>query len=89
MLGHYGVTGVKEEENACVLAQWIRRESGLDVGVGVPYRDEEGFQKYGVGILHKNEYIRHYSIDEDVMEFIRKFDEGQFSNLVTPYEEYD
>lgn len=92
LLGTAGVTGVREEEDMCALANWLRRESGLRVSVGIPFRDEQSFQRYGVGIQEDEEeetYSAYYALEDEVMYFIRKFDEGEFPELVTPYEVYD
>lgn len=86
------VTGCMQEENYCVLANWLRRESGRRVAVGVHIRPPvkpitESFM--GIALFNEDQsYAAGLPISDEVTNFIKRFDNNWYPTLVIPIEEY-
>lgn len=86
------VTGAMQEENSCVLANWLRRESGRWVAVGVHIRPpskpiSESFM--GIAVFREDHcYETGLPLSKGTVDFIKRFDDNWYPTLVTPIEEY-
>ncbi len=89
-----GVQGEVQSETSCVLAQWLRRESGVDVAVGV-HQQVYGHARFGVVVYEGENFFLNgtygdfYQLDPGPQAFIGAFDNEMFPELVVPYEDYD
>lgn len=88
-----GMAGYQNDEHMCVLANWIRKESGVWVGVGVWRANEEG-RGIGFGVCDSSSYDSDdYSswvpMSVECQVFVGNFDQGYYPELVSPCEDYE
>lgn len=91
-----GIRGETGDEHQCVIARWIRQQSGEWVAVGVWYSTAKNVvgdsdRKMCVAVCEDEpDIFREYlPISDSVAEFIRRFDDDQYPNLVLPVEDYE
>jgi hypothetical protein len=90
-----GVRGEVQVETACVLANWIRRESGKEVAVGVHRRDGEqmvfGVVNYegDYDFFLGQQYEEFYPLEPGPQNFIGEFDNHRYPELIEDHEDYD
>jgi hypothetical protein len=87
------VRGDTQIDTSCVLANWIRRESGEYVAVGVHSESGDGKAVMGIRKIEPEEPDLHlfefFPLNAEVGRFISEFDNGRYPDLVTEYDTYD
>lgn len=78
-----GVVGRVEAGNTCAISMYFKNESGLDMFVGY-----DGIFEYDIEAQTTYYYpakvdgIQFYTTPDTVQEFMRKFDDGLYPNLI-------
>lgn len=81
------VVGYSQDETHCPIANWIRRESGKRVAVGVWHQVADGERTFMVAEIDDCYYedgamLAQYPIAEGPQNFIGAFDNGRFEELL-------